>query len=57
MLLENSGRINYKLLNDAYMGLKDSVGIDGNFELDWITYSLPMEPDYLASLKWDPVRS
>ena len=53
MLLENSGRINYKLLNDAYMGLVDSVGINGEFMLNWKTYSLPMDKPYLENLKWD----
>ena len=51
--MENSGRINYKQLNGCNMGLTESVGINKNFLLDWKTYSLPMDNDYLLNLKWD----
>ena len=30
------------------------VGIDGNTDFEWTIYSLPMEEDYIASLKYDP---
>ena len=53
--MENSGRINYKKLNDAYTGLTDLVGVNGNFKLDWQTFSLPMDNDFINSLKWDIV--
>jgi len=55
ILMENSGRINYKKLNDAYTGLTDLVGVNGNFKLDWQTFSLPMDNAFINNLKWDIV--
>lgn len=54
ILVENSGRINYKTLDNQYMGLNKPVGIDGNTDFEWTIYSLPMEEDYISSLKYDP---
>ena len=53
ILYENSGRINYKRLNGATMGLREPVGIDGEMEQTWNIYSLPMDEDYLNSLRYD----
>ena len=43
ILVENSGRINYKKLNNAYMGLKEQVGFSGNFDASWNVWSLPFD--------------
>lgn len=53
ILYENSGRINYKRLNGATMGLREPVGIDGEMEQTWNIISLPMDEDYLNSLRYD----
>lgn len=53
ILVENSGRINYKKLNNAYMGLKEQVGFSGNFDASWNVWSLPFDQEYVESLKWD----
>jgi hypothetical protein len=43
ILVENSGRINYKKLNNAYMGLKEQVGFSGDFDASWNVWSLPFD--------------
>ena len=45
LLVENSGRINYKKLNDAYMGLKEQIGFGGNFDASWNIWSLPFDQE------------
>jgi len=53
ILVENSGRINYKLLNNAYMGLHKEVGVDENMAQEWKIYSLPMDEEFLGTIKYD----
>jgi len=53
ILYENSGRINYKLLNGQTMGLRKPVGLDGEFEQSWSMVSLPMDEAYLNELRYD----
>jgi len=53
VLYENSGRINYKLLNGATMGLRSPVGLDGDLDQAWDITSLPMDEEYLSTLRYD----
>ena len=53
ILYENSGRINYKLLDGQTMGLRKPVGLDGEFDQSWSMVSLPMDEAYLNELRYD----
>ncbi|MCX6561890.1 MAG: beta-galactosidase [Candidatus Aminicenantes bacterium] len=55
ILVEGMGRINFSQYMIDRKGITDRVTLSGMTLMDWQAFSLPMEPAYLAGLKFKPL--